>query len=113
MPAVEDLRPKVADAVRSAVSSIKTPAQLEEFMTNAERQALSSGRVTAIIVEPVLAAIRSVYSDAPRVAEARTTEFSDRMAALSRRLQPDMDQPARSAGDSPQFDRGPVTTGIR
>lgn len=79
----------VGEAVRRAQATITTPAQLRAFLAEQEERARVQGRVSALEIEPALAAIRRVHAGAPSAMTDAIGRFTSRMGRLARATSPD------------------------
>jgi hypothetical protein len=89
----EDLRPRVQGAVAGALDELGSApdrASVEALLARLEAQARANGRVSALEVEPGLAAIAAIETTlAPGEAAAWQGAFGARMQALSSELRAD------------------------
>jgi hypothetical protein len=87
-PSGPDLRNAVGDAVAARTSQVRDAAGLSRLLVDLEAAARAKGRVTALEVEPGIAAIRDIYANDPAQYRTHISEFSERMGKLSRSLSP-------------------------
>jgi len=87
-PSARGMPPALRESIDKDVSEIRTVQGLERFLSTLESRARANRKVTAFEVEPGLQAIRR---QAPVLGNSevlkRATEFSKRMASLSRQLE--------------------------
>jgi hypothetical protein len=86
-PRTVDARPQIQRAIEAAAPSLKSPRDLQQYLGELEARARRNRQLTALEVEPGLAAIRSATLEPQRAFEMEA-EFMHRMNRLAAELAP-------------------------
>ena len=84
----ENLRGQIRKLIDEEVTGLETEEQVDAYLARLEKRAITRGRVTALEVEPGLAAIARLTKLSPQQLERKHHAFSQRMAKLSKQPAP-------------------------
>jgi hypothetical protein len=84
LPPTVDAHPQIRQAVIEAKPKLRSPRDVDGYLADLEAQARRKHQVTALEVEPAIAAIRSQYPH--EEAKKRIAEYTARMSQLSAEL---------------------------